>query len=62
MAEIDTRDRWVGPRFLCGDRRAQEALLADLSWLPHSDRLVYAAPGGANGFRAIFDDGPCGSR
>ena len=31
---------------------AQEALLADLSWLPNNDRLVYVAPEGAHGFRA----------
>ena len=59
MAEIDyAPDRWSDHDFFVVTKPgAQEALLADLSWLPHSDRLVYVAPEGKHGFRAIFDDG-----
>ncbi|MEZ4770101.1 MAG: hypothetical protein R2844_16925 [Caldilineales bacterium] len=59
MAELDyLPDEWSDHDFfVVTEAGAQEALLADLSWLPRSDRLVYVAPEGAHGFRAIFDDG-----
>ena len=59
MAERDyAPDQWSDHDFFVVTvPGAQEALLADLSWLPNSDRLVYVAPEGAHGFRAIYDDG-----
>ena len=59
MAERDyAPDQWSDHDFFVETAPgAQEALLADLSWLPGYERLVYVAPEGAHGFRAIYDDG-----
>ena len=59
MAERDyAPDQWSDHDFFVVTvPGAEEALLADLSWLPGYERLVYVAPEGAHGFRAIYDDG-----
>lgn len=59
MAEVDyAPDQWSDHDcFVVTVPGAQEALLADLSWLPRFAGLVYVAPEGVHGFRAIYDDG-----
>lgn len=59
MAEVGyAPDQWSDHDcFVVTVPGAQEALLADLSWLPRFAGLVYVAPEGAHGFRAIYDDG-----
>ncbi len=59
MAERDyAPDQWSDHDFFVVTvPGVQEALLAELSWLPNNDRLVYVAPEGTHGFRAIYDDG-----
>lgn len=59
MAERDyVPDQWSDHDFFVVTvPGAQEALLADLSWLPGNQRLVYVAPEEVHGFRAIYNDG-----
>lgn len=59
MAELDyLPDEWSDHDFFVVTKPdVQEAFLADLSWLPDHERIVFVAPEGSHGFRAIFDDG-----
>lgn len=57
-ADLSRHDEWSDHDFaVVTEPGAQDALTADLAWLPHFDRLVLTAVDPEEGFKAYYDDG-----